>query len=75
MLISVILKLIMHLSKILIAEQHMLVFYIRGLASDLKFELGYGTKDVTDYQLMMQFWKAVAILEDTYNLQSVFFVT
>ena len=48
---------------------HMLVFYIRGLASDLKFEFGYfGTKDVTAQQLMMQFWKAVAVLEDTCNL-------
>ena len=40
------------------------------LASDLKFELGYfGTKDVTAHQLMMQFWRAVAVLEDTCNLQ------
>ena len=45
---------------------HVLVFSIRGLASDLKFELGYfGTRDVTAHQLMMQFWNAVAVLEDT----------
>ena len=51
---------------------HVLVFYIRGLASDLKFELGYfGTRDVTAHQLMMQFWKAVAVLEDTCNLHVI----
>ena len=49
-----------------------LVFYIRGLASYLKFELGYFfTIDVTAHQLMMQFWKAVAVLEDTCNLHVV----
>ena len=38
-------------------------------ASDLKFEFGYfGTKGVTAHQLMMQFWKAVAVLEYTCNL-------
>ena len=48
---------------------HMLVFYIRGLTSDLKFEFGYfGTRDITAHQLMMQFLKAVAVLEYTCNL-------
>ena len=45
---------------------HVLAYYVRGLASDLKFELGYfGTKDVTAHQIMLTFWRAVAILEDT----------
>lgn len=48
---------------------HVLVFYIRGIASYLKFELGYfGTKDVTAHQIMLTFWRAVSILEDTCKL-------
>ena len=48
---------------------HVLAYYVRGLASDLKFELGYfGTKDVTAHQIMLTFWRAVAILEDTCQL-------
>ena len=51
---------------------HVLAFYIRGLVSDLKFEFGYfGTRDATAHQLMMQFWKAVAVLEDTCNLHVI----
>ena len=51
---------------------HVLVFYIRGLASDLKFDSGYfGTRDVTAHQLLMQFWKVVAVLEDTCNLHVI----
>ena len=42
---------------------HALVFYVRGLASDLKYNLAYfATRGVTSYQLMPIFWKAVSIL-------------
>ena len=46
-----------------------LIYYLRGIASNLKFSLAYfATKGVTSSQLMMTFWKAVSILELTYNL-------
>ena len=42
---------------------------IRGVASDLKYILGYfSTENVTSYQLMALFWKAVSILELGCNL-------
>ena len=48
---------------------HALVFYIRGIASDLKFNLAYfATGSLKSYQLMPLFWKAVAILELTCSL-------
>ena len=48
---------------------HVLIFFVRGLISDIKFELGYfGTKDLTAHQIMPIFWRAVAILEDTCKL-------
>jgi len=48
---------------------HALVYYIRGLASGLKFSLAYfGTKGVTSYQVMTTFWEAIAILELTCQL-------
>eukprot|EP00794_Sanderia_malayensis_P015485 gene15485-17063_t len=48
---------------------HALVYYVRGLASDLKFSFAYfATKGVTAYQIMTTFWEAVAILELTCNL-------
>ena len=48
---------------------HALVFYIRGIASDLKFSLAYfATGGLKSYQLMSIFWKAVAILELTCKL-------
>jgi hypothetical protein len=48
---------------------HALIYYIRGIASDLKFSLAYfATKGITSNQLMMTFWKAVSILELTCNL-------
>ena len=51
---------------------HVLVFYVTGLASKLKFELGYlGTKGILSYQIMCTFWRAVAILEDTCNLRVI----
>ncbi len=46
-----------------------LVFFVRGAASDLKYALGYFlTKDVTSYQIMALFWKAVSVLELECNL-------
>ena len=51
---------------------HVLVFYVTGLASKLKFELCYlGTKGVLSYQIMNAFWRAVGILEDTCNLRVI----
>ena len=48
---------------------HVLVYSIRGLASDLKFSLAYfATKEITSYQIMPTFWEAVAILELTCQL-------
>ena len=48
---------------------HALVFFVRGAASDLKYALAYFlTKDVTSYQIMPLFWKAVSILELECNL-------
>ena len=48
---------------------HSLVYYVRGLASDLKFSLAYfSTKGVTSYQIMTTFWEAVAVLELTCEL-------
>ena len=48
---------------------HVLAFMVRGVASDLKYILGYfSTRNITSYQIMPLFWKAVAILELTCNL-------
>ena len=48
---------------------HALVYYLRGLASDLKFSLAYfATKGITSYQIMPTFWEAVAVLELTCQL-------
>ena len=48
---------------------HVLVFYVTGLTSKLKFELGYlATKGILSYQIMCTFWLAVVILENTCNL-------
>ena len=48
---------------------HALIYYLRGIASDLKFSLAnFATKGVTSNQLMITFWKAVSILELTCNL-------
>ena len=48
---------------------HALVFLVRGVATDLKYTLAYFlTKDVTSYQLMSLFWKAVCVLELACNL-------
>eukprot|EP00112_Aurelia_sp_Birch-Aquarium-sp1_P011130 Seg2347.6 transcript_id=Seg2347.6/GoldUCD/mRNA.D3Y31 product="Transposable element P transposase" protein_id=Seg2347.6/GoldUCD/D3Y31 len=51
---------------------HALIFYIRGIASDMKFNFAYfATGGVKSYQLMPIFWKAVSILELSCNLQVV----
>ena len=43
---------------------YVMVFYIRGLASKLKFSFSYfGTNGMTAHQIMSLFWEAVAILE------------
>eukprot|EP00794_Sanderia_malayensis_P014619 gene14619-16134_t len=43
---------------------HVLVFYVHGLASDLKFNLAYfATSCLTSFKIMSLFWKAVSILE------------
>ena len=49
-----------------------MVLYIRGLASDLKFDLGYfSTRGMSSYQIMGRFWRTVCILEDTCELHVV----
>ena len=48
---------------------HILAFMVRGIASDLKYILGYfSTKNVTSFQIMPLFWKAVGILDLVCNL-------
>ena len=48
---------------------HALAYLVRGVATDLKYTLAYFlTKDVTSYQLMSLFWKAVCVLEVACNL-------
>jgi hypothetical protein len=48
---------------------HALVFFIRGVCTELKFSLAYfATNGVTSYQLMPLFWEAVGSLEMTCNL-------
>ena len=50
-------------------SSHALVYYIRGLASNLKFSLAYfATRGVTSYQIIPTFWEALAILELTCKL-------
>ena len=40
------------------------LFFVRGAVTDLKYALAYFlTKDVTSYQIMPLFWKAVSVLE------------
>jgi len=48
---------------------HALVFFVRGICTDLKFSLAYfATNGVSSYQLMPLFWEVVAILEVACNL-------
>ena len=51
---------------------HALVYYVWGIASDLKFSLTYfATKGMIANQIMPTFWEAVAILELTRKLQVI----
>ena len=48
---------------------HALVFFIRGICTELKFSLAYfATNGVTSHQLMPLFWEAIGVLELTCNL-------
>ena len=48
---------------------HVLVFFIRGLTTNLKFSFSYfATKGVTAVQILPIFWEAVSILEKTCHL-------
>ena len=48
---------------------HVMVYYVRGLASDLKFALGYfATRNINSFQIIFTFWEAISILEYTCNL-------
>ena len=48
---------------------HVLAFYVTGLTTKLKFELGYmATKDLRSYQIKGMFDRALAVLEDTCSL-------
>ena len=48
---------------------HALVFFIRGICTQLKFSLAYfATKGVTSHQLMPLFWEAISVLEMVCNL-------
>ena len=48
---------------------HVLAFMVRGVASDLKYVLGYfSTRSLTSFQIMPLLWKAVSILEVCCNL-------
>ena len=48
---------------------HVLAFYVRGIATDLKFVLSYfATSNLKAHQIMTIFWEAVGILELSCNL-------
>lgn len=48
---------------------HALAFLVRGMCSDLKHVIAYYfTENVTSYQIMSMFWKAVGVLELSLNL-------
>ena len=48
---------------------HVLVLFVRGLGTDLKFPLAnFGTAGVTPHQLVPIFWKAVCLSEVTCKL-------
>ena len=48
---------------------HALVFFVRGVCTELKFSLAYfATNGITSYQLMPLFWEAVCLLELSCNL-------
>ena len=48
---------------------HALVLFVRGLASDLKFNLAYfATDGITATKFVPLFWQAICLLETTCNL-------
>ena len=48
---------------------HVMVYYVLGLVSDLKFELAYfATRSIYSFQIISTFWEAISILEYTCNL-------
>ena len=48
---------------------YVMVYYVLGLASDLKFALGYfATRNIYSFQIMSTFCEAICILEYTCNL-------
>ena len=58
-------------------ETHVLVFYVRGLATELKFCAAYfattgdTSYQIISYQIMPLFWKVVSLLEICCSLQVV----
>ena len=58
-------------------ETHVLVFYVRGLATELKFCAAYfattgdTSYQIISYQIMPLFWKVVSLLEICCSLQEV----
>lgn len=51
---------------------HVLVFYVRGLATEFKFcAASFATTGVTSFQIMPLFWKVVSLLEISCSLQVV----
>ena len=51
---------------------HVLVFYLRGIACDLKYSFSYfATKDLIAFQLMPIFWRAINIVEITCKLHVI----
>ena len=49
-----------------------LVYYVQGMASDLKFSLAYfASKGITSYQIIPTFWEAGAILELSFQLKVI----
>ena len=51
---------------------HSLVYYLRGIATDLKFFLSYfATNAIKSYQVMATFWRVVFILELTCQIKVI----
>ena len=51
---------------------HALVYYVRGIATDLKFCLSYfATNGIKSYQIISTFWRAGSILELTSHLKVI----
>ena len=51
---------------------HAMEFFVRGIATDLNFNLAYfATTGISSYQILPIFWEALSILELTANLQII----